>query len=738
MGEDERRAREWNMGEREEEREEREDEEEEVTSRSSTPDILEEVGEPSSRIRMRPGGANTIIDLVDDDEDEEEDNDYEPPVAKPKLAPKKSGGSVGKKSKSRKSVVSGTAAAKFEAEFAAQMDAAEFYVSVRVKPIEGEWYGVVANIEIPLKEEVKLLEDQDPEQELWMFVSRVGGFVYCQSCTRREGETDGMLAARRRRAVDFDGYNSAQIGDFGDLGSLRAFADTPAIVRGRRPVYLSLASLRPDAMTLAVTVSESTLDKVPSASAVLRPVPALVRTAMDTFLRLEPVDHYAADAAAPDSDVKPDVEALYEVIKRHHGDKLASLPDIDPQHRSLLPRLRPYQKLAVRWMIEREKQTLIQDSDESGVHVLYKEVKTLEGASLYYNQAGGYLVKERPAAKSRPPPGGILADEMGLGKTVEVLSLMLCHQREDVPEPEHMEPVVLKKASAITKRKRRRRRTPSPVEFELKDDEDEIEEPENSNEDDHEEPEEGLVKEECPLESFMQVDGENDTDDSDESDDDDYVPPEHSSRGRSRSRPRVSYEQDNGGGDSDIDEPEYVPRPSTSRRRLLLPDGHETAVASVVNSAVDRVMNEMNKRAKKSPKKKSVAAKKKVKTEAEPSGLVDGAALLKSKEVKSTSCISDLIVDAIVSLRTKSSPSVPYGRIRKHLVEVRGKTKPSQQAKILATVKEMEALGQLANTGKVSGGGGHYMLNPGHAEFDTRGGFLAQTDPQRVTIEEVS
>lgn len=29
-------------------------------------------------------------------------------------------------------------------------------------------------------------------------------------------------------------------------------------------------------------------------------------------------------------------------------------------------------------------------------------------------------------------PGGILADEMGLGKTVEVLSLILCHTRQDL------------------------------------------------------------------------------------------------------------------------------------------------------------------------------------------------------------------------------------------------------------------------------------------------------------------
>ena len=49
-------------------------------------------------------------------------------------------------------------------------------------------------------------------------------------------------------------------------------------------------------------------------------------------------------------------------MKRHHsvekerggGDQ--EVPD--PQHKGLLPRLRPYQKEAVRWMISRERERL--------------------------------------------------------------------------------------------------------------------------------------------------------------------------------------------------------------------------------------------------------------------------------------------------------------------------------------------------------------------------------------------
>ena len=104
----------------------------------------------------------------------------------------------------------------------------------------------------------------------------------------------------------------------------------------------------------------------------------------------------------------------YNIIKDFHSRN--EVPDsIDPQHKSLLPKLRPYQKNAVQWMVHREKSLQFLDDNltkfENELHTLYTKVITKDGTELYYNRKGGFLVKEFPHA--RPiPTGGILADEM--------------------------------------------------------------------------------------------------------------------------------------------------------------------------------------------------------------------------------------------------------------------------------------------------------------------------------------
>lgn len=97
-----------------------------------------------------------------------------------------------------------------------------------------------------------------------------------------------------------------------------------------------------------------------------------------------------------------DYDALYDRIRKSFQELVASnvinIRDLDVQHESLAPILRPYQSDAVQWMLTSEH--------------------------------------------DQPGQGGILADEMGLGKTVEVLALILNHQRTGLPSPEYLEPVV--------------------------------------------------------------------------------------------------------------------------------------------------------------------------------------------------------------------------------------------------------------------------------------------------------
>ena len=82
--------------------------------------------------------------------------------------------------------------------------------------------------------------------------------------------------------------------------------------------------------------------------------------------------------------LKQDIEKLYAIIKSYH--ETNELPDvhIDPQHISLLPQLRPYQKLAVKWMLYREK---YEDQEVSKhLHPLYTEVKSQNGDIMYASE----------------------------------------------------------------------------------------------------------------------------------------------------------------------------------------------------------------------------------------------------------------------------------------------------------------------------------------------------------------
>ncbi|XP_064122069.1 E3 ubiquitin-protein ligase SHPRH-like [Macrobrachium nipponense] len=137
--------------------------------------------------------------------------------------------------------------------------------------------------------------------------------------------------------------------------------------------------------------------------------------------------------------LKHDTEELYAAIKCAHKGK--DYCAVDVQHPSLIPKLRPYQQAAVRWMLHQEKFMKLEEDmkSEGNLHSLYSEVVSKDGVTFYFNKFAGLVVKDKPLAVM-PSPGGILADEMGLGKTVEVLSCMLMHPRKDVPKLAYKEP----------------------------------------------------------------------------------------------------------------------------------------------------------------------------------------------------------------------------------------------------------------------------------------------------------
>ncbi|XP_070568700.1 E3 ubiquitin-protein ligase SHPRH-like [Ptychodera flava] len=128
-----------------------------------------------------------------------------------------------------------------------------------------------------------------------------------------------------------------------------------------------------------------------------------------------------------------DINVLFDNVRDHHANE-TRLQGVDPQHPSLLPKLRPYQSHGVLWMLEREHHGKDDTAGESGqeIHPLWREIQTRDDKILYFNIYSGEIVLEKPTRLTEHP-GGILADEMGLGKTVEVLACMLLHPRTDLP-----------------------------------------------------------------------------------------------------------------------------------------------------------------------------------------------------------------------------------------------------------------------------------------------------------------
>ncbi|XP_033741490.1 E3 ubiquitin-protein ligase SHPRH-like [Pecten maximus] len=176
--------------------------------------------------------------------------------------------------------------------------------------------------------------------------------------------------------------------------------------------------------------------KFPSEHVKMRKLNILLKPIMSHFFGLAPPvrDQHTCSK-------KHDIEALYTAIKSAH-DQEEIATSVEVQHPSLIPYLRPYQRKGVSWMLSQEgfKVKTGQSTDslhsntELPLHMLYEEVKTPDGSTLYYNKYMGSLTREHQE-RLVVPPGGILADEMGLGKTVEVLACILLHRSPLIEQP---------------------------------------------------------------------------------------------------------------------------------------------------------------------------------------------------------------------------------------------------------------------------------------------------------------
>ncbi|XP_072036001.1 LOW QUALITY PROTEIN: E3 ubiquitin-protein ligase SHPRH-like [Amphiura filiformis] len=137
-----------------------------------------------------------------------------------------------------------------------------------------------------------------------------------------------------------------------------------------------------------------------------------------------------------------DFNQLFDCLREAHRPWYESQEVWDFQHPALIPKLRPYQSQAVKWMTEKENYCIDgdkakDDQQESKLHILWHKVSGNGEDAVYYNSQSGQFTNHKFIGTPRIP-GGILADEMGLGKTVEVLACILAHPRPGFSQ-EHLE-----------------------------------------------------------------------------------------------------------------------------------------------------------------------------------------------------------------------------------------------------------------------------------------------------------
>ncbi|KAH0704372.1 E3 ubiquitin-protein ligase SHPRH isoform X1 [Solanum tuberosum] len=263
----------------------------------------------------------------------------------------------------------------------------------------------------------------------WPVLSATGICLEIVAKQEKEGLEEKIMLVEG----NFDGPDEG-ISGLVHLASLKFFTLRPVIV----PSCLASIRIRVEILKSAFDACESLLDtsrqlwkkSMMNVMAWLRPE-VVTAEARYGYQVAAPADIGLASGLDESSSAarklsRFDVASFYEAIKPSKEE-----PMLDDDLPGLLPKLRPYQRRAAYWMVQREKRNSDGSLESKINHFISPLCMPLSlidtSITIYYNPFGGN-VSLRP--ESAPPvvPGGILADEMGLGKTVELLACIFTHQ----------------------------------------------------------------------------------------------------------------------------------------------------------------------------------------------------------------------------------------------------------------------------------------------------------------------